>query len=66
MLGVHSTIGSQLRLDDMKLLDDRWKLIKEKMYESSKGLFNYFDTFLQDNNVSNFIIFNGRLSCARP
>ena len=66
LLGVHSTIGSQLRLDDMNLLDKRWVKIKNKMYESSKGLFNYFDHFLSKNNIDNFIIFNGRLSCARP
>ena len=27
LFGVHSTIGSQLRLDDMDLLDSRWKKI---------------------------------------
>jgi hypothetical protein len=66
ILGVHSTIGSQLRLDDMNLLDERWEKIKNRMYESSKGLFNYFDKVLSNNNIDNFIIFNGRLSCARP
>ena len=66
LLGVHSTISSQLRLDNMDLLDKRWKKIKQKMYESSKGLFYYFDKFLKKNKVENFIIFNGRLSCARP
>ena len=66
LLGVHSTIGSQLRLDDMSLLDNRWKRVKEKMLQSSYALFTYFDHFLSNNNVNNFIIFNGRLSCARP
>ena len=36
------------------------------MFESSKSLYNYFNTFLKKKNVKNFIIFNGRLSCARP
>ncbi len=66
LLGVHSTIGSQLRLDDMDLLDRRWIAIKNKMVKSSEGLFNYFNNFLSKNKVDNFIIFNGRLSCARP
>ena len=66
LFGVHSTIGSQLRLDDMSLLNKRWKKIEEKMFESSKSLYSYFNTFLKTKNVKNFIIFNGRLSCARP
>ncbi len=66
LLGVHSTIGSQLRLDDMSLLDKRWRQVKNKMLQSSYALFTYFDHFLSNNNVNNFIIFNGRLSCARP
>lgn len=66
LLGVHSTIGSQLRLDDMSLLDKRWSKIKDKMIESSFGLYSYFNNFLKLNSVENFIIFNGRISCARP
>ena len=66
LFGVHSTISSQLRLDDMELLDKRWKKIKKRMYESSVGLYYYFDKFLKNRKVNNFIIFNGRLSCARP
>jgi len=66
LLGVHSTIGSQLRLDDMSLLNKRWKKIKDRMYMSSIGLFNYFNKFFNSNDVNNFIFFNGRLSCARP
>lgn len=66
MLGVHSTIGSQLRLDNMEILDKNWIDIKNKMYSSSISLFNFFDNILKSNNVNNFIIFNGRLSCARP
>ena len=66
LFGVHSTISSILRLDNMELLDKRWKKIKKKMYESSIGLYYYFDNFLKNNDVNNFIIFNGRLSCARP
>ncbi|MDC6466075.1 hypothetical protein PQZ36_00765 [Flavobacteriaceae bacterium] len=66
LLGVHSTIGSQLRLDDMTLLDKKWRKVKNQMLKSSYGLFNYFDNFLSKNQVNNFIIFNGRLSCARP
>lgn len=30
LLGVHSTIGSQLRLDDMTLLDKKWRKVKTK------------------------------------
>ena len=30
LFGVHSTIGSQLRLDDMSLLNKRWKKLREK------------------------------------
>lgn len=66
ILGVHSTIGSQLRLDDMELLSKKWLNIKEKMISSSIGMYNYFDTYLKKNDVQNFIIFNGRISCARP
>ena len=66
LFGVHSTIGSQLRLDDMSLLNKRWKKIEGKMFESSKSLYSYFNSFLKTKNVKNFIIFNGRLSCARP
>jgi len=66
LFGVHSTISTQLRLDNMELLDKRWKKIKNKMYESSVGLYYYFDKFLKNRKVNNFIIFNGRLSCARP
>tara|TARA_B100001540_G_scaffold317314_1_gene349967 strand:- start:1410 stop:2903 length:1494 start_codon:yes stop_codon:yes gene_type:complete len=66
MLGVHSTIGSQLRLDDMSLLNTKWSNIKFLMTKSSLGLYSYFNNFLKNNNVENFIIFNGRISCARP
>tara|TARA_B100000886_G_scaffold155812_2_gene106099 strand:+ start:4336 stop:5832 length:1497 start_codon:yes stop_codon:yes gene_type:complete len=66
LFGVHSTIGSQLRLDDMGLLDRRWKKIEKKMLESSKSLYSYFNLFMQNKNILNFVIFNGRLSCARP
>ena len=66
LLGVHSTIGSQLRLEDMSLLDKRWKRIKGKMLDSSYALYSYFNNFLLNNNVNNFIVFNGRLSCGRP
>ena len=66
LFGVHSTIGSQLRLDDMDLLDRRWKKIEKKMLESSKSLYSYFNFFMQKRNIKNFVIFNGRLSCARP
>tara|TARA_B100001540_G_C15798493_1_gene638792 strand:+ start:691 stop:2190 length:1500 start_codon:yes stop_codon:yes gene_type:complete len=66
LLGVHSTIGSQLRLDNMNLLNKKWRKIKNKMFNSSVGMFNYFNLFLKKNKVNNFIIFNGRLSCARP
>ena len=65
-LGVHSTISSQLRLDDMELLNVKWKKIKNKMYNSAVGLYFYFNKVLKSNQVDNFIIFNGRLSCARP
>ena len=34
LFGVHSTIGSQLRLDNMELLDRRWKKIERKRYYS--------------------------------
>ena len=68
LLGTHSTIGSQLRLDDMNLLDNRWKRVKEKMFESSFALYSYFDSFISrpELKTKNFIIFNGRLSCSRP
>lgn len=66
MLGVHSTIGSQLRLDNMDILNKKWRKIKENMYSSSVSLYNFFDKVLKTNKVNNFIIFNGRLSCARP
>ena len=66
LFGVHSTISTQLRLDNMELLDKRWKKIKKKMHESSIGLYYYFDKFLKNTKVNIFIIFNGRISCARP
>jgi hypothetical protein len=66
LLGVHSTIGSQLRLDNMEILNQKWRKIKQNMYNSSIGLYSFFDNILKKNNVDNFIIFNGRLSCARP
>lgn len=66
ILGVHSSISSQLRIDNMNLLDKTWKNIKTEMYNSAKGLYLYFDKYLSFNNVENFIIFNGRLSCSRP
>jgi hypothetical protein len=66
LLGVHSTIGSQLRLENMDILDKKWRKVKEKMLESSYGLFSYFDSFLLSNKTNNFVIFNGRLSCGRP
>ena len=52
LLGVHSTIGSQLRLDDMSLLDKRWKKVKNKMLQSSYALFTYFDHFLSNKLIS--------------
>jgi|TARA_Y100000992_G_scaffold256754_1_gene190351 hypothetical protein len=66
LLGVHSTIGSQLRLENMDLLNNRWKKVKERMLESSYALYSYFDSFFTTNKVNNFVIFNGRLSCGRP
>ena len=66
LLGVHSTIATQLRLEDMNLLNKKWIKIKEKMLESSYSLFAYFDDFLLNNSVDKFVIFNGRLSCSRP
>ena len=50
----------------MSLLDKRWKRIKGKMLDSSYALYSYFNNFLLNNNVNNFIVFNGRLSCGRP
>ena len=55
LLGVHSTIGSQLRLDDMKLLNKRWSKIKDKMIESSYGLYSYFNNSLKLNSVENLL-----------
>jgi len=66
LFGVHSTIGSQLRLDNMDLLDKRWKKIEGDMLKSSISLFHYFNNYFEQNKIKNFIIFNGRLSCARP
>ena len=66
LLGVHSTIATQLRLEDMNLLDTRWLRVKKNMLDSSFSLFVYFNNFFKNNLVDNFIIFNGRLSCSRP
>lgn len=66
LFGVHSTISSQLRLDNMDLLDKNWLKIKNKMMDSSINLFHFFNKELNANNVKNFVIFNGRLNCARP
>ena len=66
LFGVHSTIGSQLRLDDMTLLSPIWKKIEKKMMKSSLALYTFFNNYLLKNKAENFIIFNGRLSCARP
>ena len=64
-LGVDSTIASQLRLDDMSVLNKRWKKRRSKLYKSALGQYGYFTNFFKENQVSNFIIFNGRLSCSR-
>ena len=66
LFGVHSTIGSQLRLDNMDLLSPMWKKIEKKMLNSSIALYSFFNDYLSKNKVENFTIFNGRLSCARP
>ncbi len=66
LLGVNSTIGSQLRLDDLTILNPTWTKIKSNMLDSAFGLYNYFDDYFKNNNIENFIIFNGRISCARP
>ena len=66
LFGVHSTISSQLRLDNMDLLDKNWTKIKNKMLVSSINLFHFFNNILSSNDIKNFIIFNGRLNCARP
>lgn len=66
LLGVHSTIGSQLRLENMDLLNKKWKKVEKGMLQSSYGLFSYFHNFFSNNRTNNFVIFNGRLSCARP
>tara|TARA_B100001250_G_scaffold414386_1_gene452429 strand:+ start:5169 stop:6707 length:1539 start_codon:yes stop_codon:yes gene_type:complete len=66
LLGVHSTIGSQLRLENMDLLNRKWKKVKSRMLESSYGLYNYFHRFFSEYQTENFVIFNGRLSCSRP
>ena len=66
LFGVHSTISSQLRLDNMDLLDKNWTKIKNKMLISSINLFHFFNNILRSNDIKNFVIFNGRLNCARP
>jgi hypothetical protein len=66
LFGVHSTISSQLRLDNMDLLDKHWSKIKDEMIISSLNLFHFFNKELSSKNVKNFILFNGRLNCARP
>ena len=65
-LGVDSTIASHLRLDDMSVLNKRWKKRRSNLYKSALGQYGYFSDFFKENQVSNFIIFNGRLSCSRP
>ena len=65
-LGVDSTIASQLRLDDMSVLNKRWQKRRKKLYLSSLGQYWFFINFFKKNKISNFIIFNGRLSCSRP
>ena len=66
MLGVNSTIGSQLRLDDMSILNNKWKKRQNNLFKSSLAQFHFFQNYLSINDVKNFLIFNGRLSCARP
>ena len=65
-LGVDSTIASQLRLDDMSVLNRKWKNRREKLFRSALGQYGYFINFFNETQISNFIIFNGRLSCSRP
>lgn len=65
-LGVDSTIASQLRLDDMSVLNRKWKNRREKLFRSALGQYGYFINFFNKTQVFNFVIFNGRLSCSRP
>ena len=66
LYGVHSTISTHLRLDNMDLLNRTWKSIKNKMISSSTNLFHFFNQELTNYKVENFVIFNGRINCARP
>ena len=65
-LGVNSTIASQFRISKMEQLDSKWEFYRRKMLESSFGLYNYFSNQLSLENPKSIIVFNGRLSCARP
>jgi len=65
-LGVDSTIASQLRLDDLSVLNKKWKNRRDRLLQSSIGQLNFFKTYISKNQISNFIFFNGRISCARP
>jgi hypothetical protein len=66
LFGVHSTISTHLRLDNMDMLNKTWKRIKNKMISSSINLFHFFNQELTNYKVENFVIFNGRINCARP
>ena len=66
MLGVNSTIASQFRISKMDMLEKKWRVYKNRMLESSLGLYNYFKNQVSIDKPKSIIVFNGRLSCARP
>ena len=45
----------------MQVLNRKWKNRREKLFRSALGQYGYFIDFFNETQVSNFIIFNGRL-----
>ena len=65
-LGVKSTIASQFRIREVDNLEKKWSKYYRKMLDSSIKLFHYFNYELNSLKPIATIVFNGRLSCARP
>ena len=65
-LGVKSTIASQFRIREVDNLEKKWSKYYRKMLDSSINLFHYFNYELNSLKPIATIVFNGRLSCARP
>ncbi len=65
-LGVNSTLASQFRIREINNLELKWKKYFKIMLTTSTNLYHYFKSELEKNKPEAIIVFNGRLSSARP